>query len=150
MKKIVTPILLALLLVTGLALFLYLNGYGLNYPVVRTVLEERAIQELENEIVFGEKDILTYIDGYLISIDIKTQNTAAVLYQCIRNSIEVTDLSDVNLAPAHLPIQINGQGKGDFEVYYTTDIKTGRFIAFYFAEEDSKNFYEYVMALPRA
>lgn len=60
---------------------------------------------------------VTYF-GYLESIDIKTQKTEEMLFMCIRNCAGITDLTDMNLQPMALPIEINGQGMGTFGEFY--------------------------------
>ena len=110
-------------------------------------IAEGVIRQLQKEIAFGEQDILTFSNGYLESVDIKTRETAQMLFTCIRNCDKITDLTDVCLEPMNLPIQINGQGTGTFEDFYTTYQETGRFICIHFTPEDSERFQDYVMAL---
>ncbi len=60
---------------------------------------------------------------------------------------QITDLSDANLEPMALPIEINGEGCGTFDIFFTTYQETGQFIGISFSPEDSENFYKYVMDL---
>lgn len=131
----------------SLGFLLYLSGYGTTYPEVKEAFSEGVIRQLQNEIAFGNKDVLTFNNGYLEAIDIKTQETAEVLFQCIRNCVHITDLTDVSLEPMALPIEINGRGTGTFEMFFTTYQETGQLICISFSTEDSKSFRDYVMAL---
>lgn len=111
-------------------------------------MTEGAIRQLQKEIAFGEQDIVTFFsNGYLESIDIKTQKTAEMLFMCIRNCAGITDLTDMNLQPMALPIEINGQGMGTFREFYITYQETGQFICISFTPEDSERFQDYVMSL---
>ncbi len=133
----------------SLGFLLYLcGGVGATYPEVREAFSEGVIRQLQEEIVFGDQDVVTFSNGYLESIDIKTPETAEMLFACIRNCVHITDLTDVCLKAERLPIQINGQGQGTFDHFYATYQETGQFISISFSPEDSKRFYDYVMALP--
>ena len=72
---------------------------GETYPEVKEALSEGVIRQLQNEIVFGDQDILTFSNGYLEAIDIKTPETAEMLFTCIRKCVHITDLTDACLAP---------------------------------------------------
>lgn len=109
---------------------------------------EGVIRQLQEEIVFGDQDVVTFNNGYLEAIDIKTHETAEMLFACIRNCVQITDLTGVNLKPMELPIEINGRGTGTFQNFYATYQETGQFIGISFSPEDSQSFYDYVMALP--
>ena len=117
------------------------------YPEVRETFSEGVIRQLQNEIVFGDQDVVTLNNGYLEAIDIKTPETAEMLFACIRNCVQITDLTDANLQPMALPIEINGRGCGTFTNFYVTYQETGQFIEISFSPEDSQSFYDYVMAL---
>ena len=121
---------------------------GATYPEVKEAFTEGVIGQLQNEIVFGDQDIVTFSNGYLEAIDIKTPETAEMLFTCIRNCVHITDLTGVCLAPMALPIEINGRGCGTFDTFFATYQETGQFIQISFSPEDSKRFYDYVMALP--
>lgn len=110
---------------------------------------EGVIRQLQNEINFDDQDVLTFNKGNLESIDIKTQETAEVLFHCIRNCIRITDLTDVSLEPMALPILVNGRGAGTFEMFFATYQETGQFICISFAPEDSARFQDYVMELQK-
>ena len=131
----------------SLAFLLYLTGSGSLYPEIKEFFIEGVIRQLQNEINFGDADILKFSNGHLESIDIKTQDTAEVLFQCIRNCVQINDLTDVNVEPMALPIEINGQGIGTFVMFFVTYKETGQFICIGFSQEDSERFYDYVMAL---
>ncbi len=117
------------------------------YPEVKEAFSEGVIRQLQNEIVFGDQDVVTFSNGYLEAIDIKTPETAEMLFACIRNCVQITDLSDANLEPMALPIEINGEGCGTFDIFFATYQETGQFIGISFSPEDSENFYKYVMDL---
>ena len=116
------------------------------------VMDQREITEwliakLKSEIAFEDNDILTFSNGQLYSIDIKSEETAEMLFQCIGNCRSVTDLTGAALSPEHLPILINGREIGTFEHIYSDYPETEQFFSFIFTKEDSVAFYEYVMAL---
>jgi hypothetical protein len=131
----------------SLGFLLYLGGAGTTYPEVKEAFSEGVIRQLRNEIVWGNKDVLTFSNGYLEAIDIKTQATAEMLFQCIRNCVQITDLTDANLEPMALPIEINGRGTGTFDTFFTAYEETGQFISISFSPEDSERFYDYVTSL---
>ena len=130
-----------------LAFLLYLTESGSLYPEVKDAFTEGVIRQLQNELTFGDKDILKFSNGYLESIDIKTQETADVLFQCIRNCVQINDLTDADLEPMALPIKVNGHGIGTFDMIFVTYEETGQFISIGFSTEDSEHFYDYVMTL---
>ena len=116
------------------------------------VMDQREITEwliakLKSEIAFEDNDILTFSNGQLYSIDIKSEETAEMLFQCIGNCRSVTDLTGAALSPEHLPILINGREIGTFEHVYSDYPETEQFFSFNFTKEDSAAFYAYVMAL---
>ena len=108
---------------------------------------EWVIATLKSEITFESNDVLTFYNGHLDTIEIKSEETAEMLFHCIRNCRSITDLTGVPLEPEHLPILINGKEIGGFEHIYSEYPETGQFFSFNFTEEDSTAFYEYVMAL---
>lgn len=133
----------------SLAFLLYLTGSGSLYPEIKEFFIEGVIRQLQNEINFGDSDILKFSNGHLESIDIKTKETAEVLFECIRNCVQINDLTDANVAPMALPIEINGQGTGTFGMFFATYQETGQFICISFAPEDSARFQDYVMELQK-
>lgn len=127
-----------------------LDRYGIGYfaaPKDYAAFAERIIGALESEIVFAEEDVLTFFNGVLESIDIKAEETAEMLFQCIRNCRDIADMTGAALAPMALPIQINGQGIGTFDCIYTEEPETGRLFCVVFSEEDAAAFRAYVMEL---
>lgn len=132
----------------SLGFLLYLSGgIGAPYPEVRGAFTEGVIRQLRNEIVFENQDDVTFHNGQLEAIDIKTPETAEMLFMCIRNCAQITDLTDVALKPMELPIKINGEGCGTFDVFFVTYQETGQFIGISFSPKDSENLYDYVMSL---
>lgn len=131
----------------SLGFLLYLSGMSATYPEVREAFSEGVIRQLQEEIVFGDQDVVAFVNGHLDFIDIKTPETAEMLFSCIRNCVHIIDLTGVDLKTEDLPIQINGQGHGAFDHFYATYQETGQFISIHFSPEDSKRFYDYVMAL---
>ena len=131
----------------SLGFLLYLSRGGAMYPEVKEAFSEGVIRQLQNEIVFGDQDVLTFSNGYLKSIDIKTPETAEMLFACIRNCVQITDYTDVDIVPMALPIEINGVGHGTFDTFFAAYQETGQFIGISFSKEDSENFYNYVMSL---
>lgn len=134
--------------VDSLGFLLYLTGEGgAMYPEVKEAFTEGVIRRLQNEIVFRDQDVLTFSNGYLESIDIKTPETAEMLFACIRNCVQIIDYTDANLLPMALPIKINGEESGTFDTFFATYQETGQFIGISFSKEDSENLYNYVMSL---
>lgn len=121
----------------------------LTIPRDQGVLYRGRDSTTSNEINFGDSDILKFSNGHLESIDIKTQETAEVLFECIRNCVQINDLTDVSLEPMALPILVNGRGAGTFEMFFATYQETGQFICISFAPEDSARFQDYVMELQK-
>lgn len=124
------------------------GGCGSTYPEVKEAFSEGIIRQLQKEIVYGDQDVVTFTNGYLKAIDIKTPETAEMLFACIRNCVHITDLTDADLTPMELPIEINGQGHGTFDMFFATYEETGQFICISFSPEDSERFYQYVLELP--
>ena len=118
-----------------------------NTIIDQSEITEWLIAKLNSEIAFGDNDILTFSNGQLYSIDIKSEETAEMLFQCIGNCRSVTDLTGAALSPEHLPILINGREIGTFEHVYSDYPETEQFFSFNFTKEDSAAFYEYVTAL---
>lgn len=108
---------------------------------------ERVIATIKSEITFEDNDELTFYNGHFETIDIKSEETAEMLFQCIRNCRSIADLTGVPIEPEYLPILINGNTIGTFYHIYSEYPETGQFFSFVFTEEDSTAFYEYVMAL---
>ena len=132
----------------SLGFLLYLcGGSGAMYPEVKEAFSEGVIRQLQNEIVLGNQDVVTFSNDHLETIDIKTQETVEMLFSCIRNCVQITDLTDANLTPMALPIEINGRESGTFDMFFATYQETGQFICISFSPEDSESFYKYVMAL---
>lgn len=123
------------------------EGTGATYPEVKEAFSEGVIRQIQNEIVFGDQDILTFSNGYLESIDIKTPETAEMLFACISNCVHIFDYTDVCLKTMEIPIKINGVGHGTFDTFFATYQETGQFIGISFSKEDSENFYNYVLSL---
>lgn len=130
-----------------LAFLLYLTGTGAVYPEVKAAYSEGVIKQLEAEIAFGPQDILTYCGDELESIEIKTPETAHMLFQCIQNCVQIIDLTDADLEPMALPVEINGRGTGTFEMLYVTYEETGQILGIVFSPKDAADFRGYVAAL---
>ena len=131
----------------SLAFLLDLTENGSLYPEVREAFTGGVIRQLQNEIDFSDQDILSFTNGCLESIDIKTQETAEALFRCIRACVQIHDLTDVYLEPMALPVKINGKGAGTFDMFFATYQETGQFVCFSFAPEDAQAFRNYVAAL---
>ena len=131
-----------------LAFLLELTGIGTPYPAVREAVTEGVIRQLQADRTAGERDVLTYRDGSLESIDIRTPETAEVLFQCIRDCVQILDLTGTNLSPMELPVRVGGRAVGSFEALFTDYAETGQSIGIYFSQADAERFREYVLALP--
>lgn len=110
---------------------------------------EGVIRILRDGLDFGDKDTLTFDNGYLESIDIKSNETAEALFHCIRNCVRIVDLTGAALEPMHLPIKMNGKElvPSTYDCLYIDYPKTEQFLCIVFSEDDSAAFYEYIMAL---
>lgn len=147
-KRVQTLMLLVIFLFVGVGVCIFLKSAFVS--IYRKALIEGVIRQLRQEIVFEDQDVLTFRNGYLEAIDIKTEETAEMLFACIRNCVQITDLTNADLEPTELPIEINGQGMGTFYMFFVTYQKTGRFYCISFAPEDTERFYQYVMELADA
>lgn len=130
-----------------LAFLLYLSGTGTMYPEVKAAFPEGVIRQLRDQIVFGDQDVITYKDGNWASIDIKTPETVQMLFHCIQHCVQISDLTDADLEPMALPIEINGQGTGTFETFFVTYEETGQFLSIAFSPEDAQCFRNYATTL---
>ena len=112
-------------------------------------IAEEVICMLQNELAFEDKDILTFCNGTFESIDIKSKQTAEILFQCIRNCDYIVDLTGANLEPMHYSIKMNGRElvQSTFDCLYIDYPETEQFLCIVFSEEDSTTLYEHVMAL---
>lgn len=112
-------------------------------------IAEEVICLLQNELAFEDKDLLTFNNGTFESIDIKSTQTAEMLFQCIRNCVCIVDLTGANLKPMHYSIKMNGRElvPSTFDCLYIDYPETEQFLCIVFSEEDSTTLYEYVMAL---
>ncbi len=126
---------------------IYLTGAGAVYPQVRATITDAVIGRLQKEIALRDEDTLIFNNGCFEAIEIETQESSEQLFQCIRNCVQIMDLTDVSLEPMELPIQINGQGVGTYQAFFTTYPETNQYIGIYFSSEDSECFYNYVMGL---
>ena len=61
-------------------------------------IAEEVICMLQNELAFEDKDILTFCNGTFESIDIKSKQTAEILFQCIRNCDYIVELTEGNFS----------------------------------------------------
>lgn len=116
-------------LCAGVGIYIYLR----NTPNDKAAITESVVRQLQKEIVFADHNVVTFCNGHLEAIDIKTQGTAEMLFACIRNCVQITDLTDAYLEPMALPIEINGQGSGTFEMFFATYQETGQFICISFS-----------------
>ena len=112
-------------------------------------IAEEVIRILQNELAFEDKDLLTFYNDTFESIDIKSTETAEMLFQCIRNCVHIVDLTGAALEPMHLPIKMNGKElvPSTYDCLYIDYPKTEQFLCIVFSEEDSTALYDYVMAL---
>lgn len=131
----------------ALGFLLTLTGQGAMYPQVKEAFTEGVIRQLQDTIVYGEADAVTLSNGVVEQIDIKTHETAEMLFQCIRNCAGITDLTGMSLQPMELPVCVNGKEIGTFEALYIDYAETGQFLCIAFSQADSQSFRDYVTAL---
>ena len=127
---------------------LYITQYGTPYPEVKEWLTEGVILQLQDEIDFGDKDILTFAEnGEVASIEIKTPETAEVFFKCIRECTHICDLTGVQFSTSPPPRVIIKGTYADFGCIYLTYKVTGRYYCISYSDENEEYFYNYVMGL---
>lgn len=134
----------------SLGFLLFLGELGTVYPEAREAFAEGVIRQLQREIKFGDHDTVARYNGELLAINIETQETADLLFACIRNCSSMLDVTN-KLGPDERPdctIQINWDIRGDIRRLSCKYKKTGRTIRIIFSEEDTQKLREYVMSLP--
>ena len=152
-KRMLCLIALGLLL-AGLAVCgLTIPPEGAANPVARGFYTQTAIWQLEREIDFtGEDIVITVLGGdgnvYLESFEIHSRETADMLFDCMRRSIRINDLTNTCFSAQPPPyLLVEGQLCGDFSHLYLTHRLTGKYVAFRFSPEDAAAFEAYVTAL---
>lgn len=140
-------VLLVLILLIFAAIVLYIPASGEPLKITKNIYANSVIWQLEKEIDFTGTDIVTFQDGSFLSFEIKSHESAEVLYSCIRNATRLNDFTHSCLAPQAIPLLVSDACSGTFSLIYYTFPVTGRFIAFQFSDEDSKLLYEYVMSI---
>lgn len=130
----------------SLLLLLTLTENGRVYPRVREAYGEGVIRQIQSEINYGDKDIVEFVNGNFFHLSIRTQETAEVLFHCIRNCKHISDITHKMLKPMNTPITA-GNGGGDVNWFATTYQETGQQIFFSFEDEDAQALYEYIMSL---
>ena len=115
---------------------------------VKKAFTDSVIRQLRRDIDFGDKDILTFAEnGNLVSIEIKTPETAEVVFKCIRECTRIRDVTDVHFSDLPPPRVIIKGTYADFGCIYLTYKVTGRRYHISFSDENEEYFYNYVMGL---
>lgn len=148
-KALLICILTVLVLLISIAVILHIPSSGEPSELTRSIYVNIAISQLEKEIDFTEEDIVTFENGVFNTIEIKSHESAEVLYSCIRNSSYIMDLTHACLAPENITLLVSDSCSGGFTHIYLTLPVVHRFICFQFTEEDSEMLYEYVMAISK-
>lgn len=149
MKKALLICLLLLAIVGAAAFILYIPVSGEPLGLTRAIYADIAISQVEKEIDFTGKDIVSFDDGVFSTIEIKSHESAEVIYGCIRNASYIMDLTHASLLPENIPLLVSDSCSGGFTHVYITLPLTRRFIAFYFTEADSAVLSDYVMSLAK-
>lgn len=149
-KVILICVLPVLFLMISAAVILHIPESGEPTEFTKNLYKNIAISQLDKEIDFVGQDIVTFEDGILRTFEIRSHESAEVLYSYIRNSSCIMDLTHSCLAPEEIPLLVGDSCSGGFTHIYFTLPVTHRFISFYFTEEDSELFYEYVISVADA
>lgn len=139
--------LLLLAIVLAAALILHIPSSGEASALTKAVYADIAISQIEKEIDFTGVDIVSFDNGVLSTIEIKSHESAEVIFGCIRNAAYIMDLTHASLSPEDIPLLVSDSCSGSFTHIYITLPLTHRLIAFYFTEADSQTLSEYVMSL---
>ena len=112
---------------------------------VKKVFTDGVVRRLRRDIDFGDKDILTFAEnGELVSIEIKTPETAEVVFKCIRECTSIRDVTNIHFKPMDFPIKI-GRYAGTFGgLSIRNNVRCYRIS---YSDENEEYFYNYVMGL---
>lgn len=148
MKKKHCAVLLicAFLILAGTVLYIPKSGRDA-LSLTKRIYSNIVIRQLEENIDFTGEDIVTFQNGRFRSFEIRSHESAEVLYTCIRNAAKINDYTNACLATQEIPILVNSASCGTFGmIYYTLPI-SGRFIGFQFTEEDTEHFRAYITSI---
>ncbi len=130
-----------------LMLLLQVTRNGQAYPRVRKAYSEGIISQIQSEINYGDKDIVKIANGEFSYLSIRTQETAEMLYRCIRNCKYIEDATYDSCKPLCPRIEVSENCYGDLHWLYVNYQKTGQTIHFCFEDEDAQALYKYIMLL---
>ncbi len=117
----------------------------------REKLLEEVVKLYDEQIDYSGSDSIEFmenVNGYYVErFVIHTEESAEVLFRCVRNAKAVYDLTGIPLSPEHLPLLINEEEYiGSFDHVYIDFPQTEQFFGIYFTEDDSKAFLEYALS----
>lgn len=151
MKKKALLICFSMLLafVIAAALILHIPTSGEPLGLTKAIYTKIAISQVEKEIDFAAEDIVGFDGGVFSTIEIKSHESAEVIFGCIRNASYIMDLTNASLSPENIPLLVSGSCSGGFTHVYITLPLTHRLICFQFTDEDSQMLCEYVMSVAK-
>jgi len=111
-------------------------------------LIEELLKYLESEIVYGDSDGLSMCydreKRYIERADIRTEESAQLLFDCVEGIRTVSDVSGTDIGDKHLPLTVNGKAIGDFKhIYFDFN---GSTVALEMDALASQLLYEYLFA----
>lgn len=131
----------------SMALGLSLVPYGPVYPEILDLYVSELADYLQSRMPEeGEDQFKVDGDGYLESVNIRTQETLDRYLDCVRNCLSVQDRTNVDCGIYALPpsVRVAGRDTCNCEYVTYTSPSTGRYIAFCLRREDSQAFVDYL------
>ncbi len=131
----------------SMRLGLCLVPYGPSYPEILELYVSELTDCLQSRMPEeGEDQFEVSGDGYLESVDIRTQETLDRYLDCVRNCSSVQDHTDWDCGIYALPpsVRVAGQDTCNCDYVTYTSPSTGRYIVFCLRQEDSQAFGDYL------
>lgn len=131
----------------SMVLGLRLTAYGPVFPEIRDLYVQELADYLQSRMPEeGEDQFQLDENGYLESVDIRTQETLERYLDCVRNSPSIWDQTDALCGIWMMPplVRVAGRAACDCEHVTYTSPCTGRSIAFSIAPEDTRAFVRYL------
>lgn len=131
----------------SMALGLRLTAYGPVFPEIRDLYVQELADYLQSRMPeAGEDQFQLDENGYLESVNIRTQETLERYLDCVRNSPCIWDQTGALCGIWMTPplVRVAGRATCDCEYVTYTSPSTGRSIAFSIASEDTQSFAAYL------
>ena len=147
-RRLWACLLTAFVFLLVVTMLLYIPSGGEALAITKRIYAGGVIRQIEKDIQFTGEDVVTlYSNGSLAAFEIKSHASAEVLYDCIRNAKHLFDRTNFVCAPEFLPVCIKEGAYCNFSSLGYTHPATGRYVVFYFSEEDAAAFESYVMSV---